>query len=359
MRIIFLVPSVEAGGAEKNIIELANHFTTVENFEVTLCAVNKAGAFVNRIDPSVNFVNLKSKKVSKSIFKLLILFLSKKPDIVFSTLPHLNFVTILLVNFLNMFGFRMKIIVRETSLPQSRGKLSLKMKLGYLIFYKLANQIIAQSTEMKNQLTNLTNSSKISVINNPVNITKVIKKSNSISVHEELFLSGVKNILILGRLEKVKGHLRILDFISENFKFKYHILIVGNGSEKENILRKVDELDLNQNTTFLNHVSNPYYYINKSDLLISGSYVEGFPNVILEAFALKKPFILLNQVGGGEEIVTKLNIHYRHLKKNENWNEAFLSNKDLDLNYEVFENNFSHLVIYKKYEELFYELKGD
>lgn len=357
MRVIFLVPSLEAGGAEKNIIELANHFATVENFEVTLCSVNKAGAFVDRIDSTVNFVNLKSKKVSKSIFKLLNLFLSKKPDIVFSTLPHLNFVSILLVNLLNLFGYKMKTIVRETSLPQSRGKLSLKMKLGYFIFYKLANQIIAQSNEMKNQLKNLTNSSKILVINNPIDTTKIIKKSKSISEHKELFLSDKKNILILGRLEKVKGHLRTLDFISKNFKFKYHIFIIGNGSEKENILRKVDELDLNQNTTFLNHVNNPYYYINKSDLLISGSYVEGFPNVVLEAFALRTPFILLNQIGGGEEIVTKLNIQYRHLKKNENWDEEFLSNKDLDLNYEVFENNFSHSVIYKKYEELFYELK--
>ena len=53
----------------------------------------------------------------------------------------------------------------------------------------------------------------------------------------------------------------------------------------------------------MNYQSNPYKFINKSDLFILSSKYEGSPNVLIEALFLQKNIISTNCPTGPDEIL--------------------------------------------------------
>lgn len=82
-----------------------------------------------------------------------------------------------------------------------------------------------------------------------------------------------------------------------------HLLIVGDGPDKELLLSLSRNLNLENSITFIPFTIDPRQIYNIIDILILPSInKEGLPNVILEAFAMMVPVIATN-IGGIAEIV--------------------------------------------------------
>jgi glycosyltransferase involved in cell wall biosynthesis len=47
----------------------------------------------------------------------------------------------------------------------------------------------------------------------------------------------------------------------------------------------------------------PYAYLSDADVLLQGSYFEGFPNAVIEAHACGTPVVAWNSPGGHHEII--------------------------------------------------------
>ncbi|MEM2138967.1 MAG: glycosyltransferase family 4 protein [Candidatus Woesearchaeota archaeon] len=153
--------------------------------------------------------------------------------------------------------------------------------------------IISVSNFTKNRLIkNKVSEKKIFVINNGIdlkifdNINKNFKKNEK-----------EKNSLIyVGRLietKKVDVIIKALKIIKEkipNVKLK----IIGKGNEEEKLKKLVFDLRLKENVSFLGYMKNHYDVlkeIKKSDLFLSASILEGFGIALLEAMALKIPYV--------------------------------------------------------------------
>jgi glycosyltransferase involved in cell wall biosynthesis len=111
------------------------------------------------------------------------------------------------------------------------------------------------------------------------------------------------NFLYLGRLDKEKGLLELLEAIHslkvqgiDNFKFD----IVGDGYHEVEIKEKTKLLELNDIVQFHGGVTNlselKAYYTN-SDLFVLPTYHEGFPRTLYEAMLFGVP-IITTFVGG-------------------------------------------------------------
>ena len=111
-------------------------------------------------------------------------------------------------------------------------------------------------------------------------------------------------ITIMANCYKIKGidyFIKAASLIAReipNSKF----IIVGDGKEKDNLMKLAIDLGILQKIIFTGNISNVKDYLAASDIYISSSLTEGFSNSILEAMAMRLP-VIATDVGGNREAV--------------------------------------------------------
>ncbi len=103
-----------------------------------------------------------------------------------------------------------------------------------------------------------------------------------------------------GRFSPVKGFdlavesARVLK--EKNISFIWYF--VGDGPERANIEKLIDEYQLQENIIITGMQKNPYPYINACDIYVQPSYQEAMPLTLIEAKRLNKPMVTTATVGG-------------------------------------------------------------
>jgi glycosyltransferase involved in cell wall biosynthesis len=135
-----------------------------------------------------------------------------------------------------------------------------------------------------------------------------------------LGLSKEKTIFVqVGRLSKQKGCDFIIDSFHHFVKINPHseLYLVGDGEARENLQRQILSLGLSGKvkiTGFLpkNEVA---LFCNAADLVLVGSYMEGWSVAMVEALACGKNIVSTNVSGAGEMIAQGKNgyiVNYRN-----------------------------------------------
>ena len=109
----------------------------------------------------------------------------------------------------------------------------------------------------------------------------------------------------IGRLIEGKGVKDLIQaFASSNYQ-ESHLIIIGDGPERENLEAKVSALGLSSYVEFLGALplSLAMGHLKTWDIFVNPSYTEGIPTSVIEAALLKKAIIATN-VGGTNEIIT-------------------------------------------------------
>ena len=81
------------------------------------------------------------------------------------------------------------------------------------------------------------------------------------------------------------------------------LILIGYGSNKNQILDFVKKNKLQKNVKIINFTFNPFKYMARCDLFVLSSIYEGLPNVILESMLLKKYVISSKCPTGPSEIL--------------------------------------------------------
>jgi glycosyltransferase involved in cell wall biosynthesis len=120
-------------------------------------------------------------------------------------------------------------------------------------------------------------------------------------------LDGIKRILAVSSLVEVKRIDLLLQSTSMLIKkgYKFHLLIVGNGPERDRLCALAQQLDITDQVSFLGQKNKPEVaeYMRQVDLLVLTSQWENQPVVILEALASGLP-VVAPDLGGIPEILT-------------------------------------------------------
>ncbi|MBI3378883.1 MAG: glycosyltransferase [Nitrospirae bacterium] len=117
-----------------------------------------------------------------------------------------------------------------------------------------------------------------------------------------------KDILIgtVGSLIKRKRFRDLIEAFSVITKKTEHpvkCMIIGKGPEKENLMTKVKERNLDSSIIFTDFQSDAISHINALDIFVLTSKSEGLPRVILEAMLMGKPVIASNVTGCNELVI--------------------------------------------------------
>lgn len=119
------------------------------------------------------------------------------------------------------------------------------------------------------------------------------------------FSQGDFLYLMVGRLERVKGHALALEAMAELLAKGYkdmHILFVGDGSLWDMLHSLARQFQITDHVHFLGQQMNVEPFYDMSDLLLLTSQSESFPYVLLEAARAKRTVIATN-VGDVDKLV--------------------------------------------------------
>ena len=294
---------MNCGGAEKVLLTIFKHIDK-SKFNASLALVKYEGSLLNELPKETGVIDFNSSRTRYIFLKFLKLVWSKKPDIVFSTLGHLNLLIILLRSFSPP---KVKFMCRETNIPSLVHKKKPSYKLYsflYRTFYNYYDSIICQSEDMKNDLVDTFDvfKSKISIINNPCNISEINRKMVTAD-NKNIIFKGKYNLLSVGSLTYQKGFDLLLTAIKELKQDRFHLTIIGDGPERNNLKELAKTLNISHIVDFIGFKDNPYSYMYQADLFILSSRYEGFPNVVLESMACGTPVVAFDSPGDISKII--------------------------------------------------------
>ena len=325
--LVIFIPSIEAGGVEKNFFLISNYLSSkIKNIYIITAEKNlnsKIDKKIKLIFPNSNFWRRKGRlrKYIICIFLLFKFLLKNKKSIIFSF--QANLYAILVAKILNK-----RIISRSNSSPTGWSNNKIK-KLIYKIGLNLPDELIVNSKEFQNEIMRKFKA-KSTVIYNPLNKNQIIGLSKK---KVKKFIPKKKlNIINVGRLVNQKDQITLLKAIDKiRNKFQIFLTIIGRGSNKKSLLNYIKKNKLNKIVKIF-YTENPFPYIKRSDLFILSSKFEGLPNVLLEAIVLKKFIISSNCPTGPKEILdyNKGGLLYKVGDYNELSNkiEFYLKNKE-------------------------------
>lgn len=295
INILFVLPTLKAGGAERVISVISSNLNNQKfKSKLIVCGHQHDAVYQTR---GVETIYLNKNRVLHAIPQIIKYLVLNKTDIVVGSISHVNKILAIL----SMFFKKTKFVGREASVLSEMDKFSEnKSQTKWFVFEKYHGKldaIICQSADMAEDLKKnyYFPTDKLFIINNPISENFTVKKARNNHL-------PTKQLVTIGRLSKEKGYERILLALSK-LDFDYYYTIVGTGVEKNTLFNYAKQLNISDKIRFIDYTNDIALYLSKSDVFIQGSYVEGFPNALLESCAIGTPVIAFNAPGGTKEII--------------------------------------------------------
>jgi glycosyltransferase involved in cell wall biosynthesis len=307
-KVLFLIPNLSGGGAERVMSNLLNYFSNV--FKVVAVFFNNNHVYplpnnckVYYLDndlPRIGFI----KKLMRIIY-LRNVIKKEKLDVALSFLANLYLIT----SAIFPRRLNVKLIIAEHNTISYILKFSKNKTLKKILskaLYKKVDNIIAVSKGVKEDLVKNFNlpQEKIKVIYNPHDIDKIQELTREQVNHPWLVDKKYPVIISVGRLTYQKGQdilLKAFKIVSE--KIESRLIILGEGPLLKQLKDLAKELGIENKVDFVGFQKNPFAFIARSDVFVLSSRWEGFPNVLIEAMACGVPVISTDCPSGPNEVI--------------------------------------------------------
>lgn len=303
--LIFLQSGV--GGAERMSVLIGKSLPK-DQFDVTFCLVKKGkaqSAISKFIPDKYSTIEIEANNAISATWQIQKTIAKQKPDIVFSSVLYLND-KILPLRWLHPHT---KFIIRcENYLYTFNSKQHLIIKA----IYQLADAIIAQTIEMKDELVKQCSirPGKIYSLENPVDAETINQKLlNAANPYPN---DGKKHILASGRFAYQKGFDLLVEAFAKlkqtNNDIDLYIIGKKDGNAEHNynsVMQQCHGLGIMDSVHCLGFQDNPYQYMKYADTFVLSSRWEGLPNVLIEAQYLGIPAAAFKCIPIVERIITE------------------------------------------------------
>lgn len=301
-----LIESLEFGGAEKVVVHLANKLS-LDN-KVSICLTKRKGELISELNKNIDVYCLDSPEGNDFSLpkKIRSLIKEKKVDILNSHDWGVFIESAMAIRKSQNVKFIHTVHGPYTS--YSKGlKSIIKIKLRHIAerhLSKYVYRIVTVSDSIKNYVKNdiHINEAIINTIHNGID-----------DIGENLTRNTNENIKLVavGRLAKVKNYTLLLNSLAEVVKKHsgFHLTIVGDGPEKNNLIKHCNLIGLNKQVTFLGFRKDVKDILAENDVFMMSSNYEGVSIALLESMSLSMPAIATS-VGGIPETINDKSTGY-------------------------------------------------
>lgn len=140
--------------------------------------------------------------------------------------------------------------------------------------------------------------SKVYTVKNFYDLGLASYRSDAMMLFDESFI----NVLLIARLSKEKGIPRAIEALVQSKRMDIRYYIVGDGPQKEEIVRLISKYQMDKRVTMLGEQSDPYKYLDQADWLLVPSFHEAAPMVFDEAMLMGIKVITTNTTSAEEMI---------------------------------------------------------
>lgn len=302
---LFILPNLRSGGAERIIVNIANRLCTKVEYRVSLLLMNQEEMFFrDQLDSRIGVTALNFASVKKLLLSPVTFYRAikqHKPHIVFSGYGELNVVVIL-------FSFlfpKVRFIARETSVPSRRVKNWILLFL-YKNVYHFYRYIIVQSDSMHDDLMSTfgIKSDKLVKIYNPVDEDQLQVAATENCLEKT---AGIIEFIYVGTIDQQKNLRSIISFFEKitDVETNTHLSVIGDGPLRKEIEEQINNSPYKTRISMHGFQKNPYRFICKADFLIIASEYEGYPNAGIEANFFGVPVLLSDKTAGGAAELVK------------------------------------------------------
>lgn len=306
MKILFVIPTLGSGGAERALLQLVNNFGT--NDDVTVMSLFKVGTYNFDFNTNIHYKYIFSKMFRGNIhffklFKPSFLFkkmIKEKYDVIISYLegPTTRIVSgcpdgTRIINWVHTAPTDSNDILSS----YRNRKEFVKCISKYTDTVFVADSARQSFFKLFPELSDICSS----VIYNPINDREITAKAvENLGVDFDM---KEFNIVTVGRLSKVKGFERLVNIcVKLRNRFDVHLYIVGKGDEESRLKKIIKKQNAESYITLLGYRKNPYPVIAQASLYVCSSYREGYSTSVIESLILGVP-VVTTMCSGMEEIL--------------------------------------------------------
>lgn len=306
-KVAIFLPSLEGGGAERMMLNLAKGMKERE-MDVDLIVAKMHGPYKDSVPEGVNLIDLECTRMLKSIKGLINYLNTMSPHVLLTTLESASIIGILAKIFSKNDTNVWVRVPNHLSLHAKNAKRRRDKLRPFFArnLYKYADGIISISEGVAKDISSITKimDSKLNVIYNPVVSAQLVEESKEIKEHKWLDCNDNPVILAVGRLTKQKNfELLIKSFKEVREKVDARLIILGEGEERKQLEALISKLNLVDFVDLPGFDNNPYVYMKKADVFVLSSSWEGFGNVLVESMALGTPVVSTDCPSGPREIL--------------------------------------------------------
>lgn len=300
LRIVFIIPNLGSGGAERVASVLCNDWAA-QGHDVTLLTFEQEGAEpFFPLDPRIALRPLAAAERSRGLAAMLSKNRARiarlrasigdlRPDVAVAFMTEANVLALAASR-----GMKLPVVISERNQPDRPG-LGTVHKIARRVTYPLASAIVVQTEAIADWVESRFKV-PVHVIPNPV---------PRVSGSGERPPGGPPTIVSVGRLSKQKG----LDLLIESFAAladkhaDWRVVIYGEGPERAALAELAAVKGLAQRISFPGVTKDVPGVLRQASLFVLPSRYEGYPNALVEALACGLPIVATDCPGATAEIL--------------------------------------------------------
>lgn len=288
-KIIFLCNCLHNGGAQRVLVSIANYMAE-QGYEVHIIASFNNGSYPLNETISVRYVGrahyLKFIRVARKEIKRL------NPKAVIAFEYFFN-----LLAAISCFRLNTKVIISERNDPARVGSGIVKDRIRNFL-YRFTDVLVCQTPNAKDYFPSYIQRKTV-VIPNPL---KPDLPYNRVGDRE-------KEVVTFCRLNSQKNLPMLINAFEKFVKCHpdYSLKLYGDGEEKNNIQKIIDNRRLTQYITIYPACDNVHEKVLNSSMFVLPSDYEGLSNSMLEALAIGLPTVCTDCPCGGARMIIENN----------------------------------------------------
>lgn len=317
IKIIYFIGSLQLGGAERQLAELATRLDK-RKFDVEICCIAQGGPLVKYVEQYgvpvriFNFYLVRGKlnpysylHLVRELWRIYRYIKKSRPDIVHAYLYTAYIVGIACAR---LAGIPVTIASRR-SLGYFKDNSFFKQPLENII-NKFTDYVLVNSEAVKQDVLRreridprkihlIYNGVDIQRFQQPVNVGTEIRRQ--LGIPEDCVVIGV-----VANLIPYKGHKDLIEagrIIKDKFPKARFVFVGRDSGIKQPLEALIQSYHLEEMFIFTGDRTDIPELMQAFDIVALASYEEGFSNVILEAMASGKPVVATNVGGNPEAIV--------------------------------------------------------